>query len=117
MSQFKSIAIPKFSPWGRVQGGEEIAPGIVSVYTSSHGGIKVSRERLAAMPAALRDIGERSPYHHGIGWFEDDCEWCAVAVAFPDAFQRTLSDGKTSLVSMAQATLNRYFPEAAASLA
>lgn len=69
------------SPWGAVQHITQIAEGIVSVSTASHGGIKVSDERLALMPENMR-----STTYSGGGWFEEDCDWCLVAVTFPEAF-------------------------------
>ena len=108
---YQSIPIPTSSPWGSVQGGEEIAPGIVSVWTSSHGGILLSSERLKAMPEALKRIGERSAYHSGQGWFEEDCEWSAVALAFPAAFE--FDDERRSsrnYAEIARATMARYYP-------
>ena len=87
---FERTAAPTSSPWGPVQGSEELAPGIWSVWTASHGGIKLSPERLEAMRPALRDIGEKSPYHERGGWFEEDAEWSAVALAFPTAFPMEL---------------------------
>lgn len=70
------------SPWGAVQHITQLAEGIVMVSTASHGGIKLSAERYAAMPAAFRETG----YSKG-GWYEEDCDWALVAVTFPDAFK------------------------------
>jgi len=53
------------SPWGAIQWLEHMAPGIDNVSTAGHGGIKLSRERNAAMPIELRRPG---------GWYEEDCE-------------------------------------------
>jgi len=53
------------SPWGAIQWLEHMSPGIDSVSTAGHGGIKLSRERNAAMPKELRRPG---------GWYEEDCE-------------------------------------------
>lgn len=63
------------TPWGRSDYVEEVAPGIRSVETPSHGGYWLSAERRAQMPAAL---SLDSP------WYEEDCEWARVAVAFKD---------------------------------
>ena len=57
------------SPWGPVQHAEDIADGIVSVHTASHGGLWLSQARLDLM-----DPSERS----SDGWYEEDCE-----AAFP----------------------------------
>ncbi len=57
------------SPWGPVHHAEDIADGIVSVHTASHGGLWLSPARLDLM-----DPSERSTD----GWYEEDCE-----AAFP----------------------------------
>ena len=63
------------SPWGPIDESEEIAPGIVSVTTSGHGGLMLSEERQKAMPNHLRL--DRAGY-------EEDGEYNLVAFAFPD---------------------------------
>ncbi|MDH6284061.1 DUF7007 domain-containing protein [Prescottella agglutinans] len=68
--------IPASSPWGEVQYGNVLADGIIVVGTASHGGVRISAERLRQMPPALR-LGRRR-------WFEEDCEAALVAVAFAD---------------------------------
>jgi len=82
---FSSTPRPTHSPWGVVQHAEELAPGIWQVSTPSHGGLQVSTDRLAAMPARFR----YTTYSDG-AWFEEDCDWALVAVAFPDVFNETL---------------------------
>lgn len=64
------------TPWGSAQYAEEVVPGIVSVGTAGHGGVKLSPERNAAIPAPLRN---RS------GWYEEDCEVSIVGMYHPDA--------------------------------
>ena len=63
------------SPWGPIEESEVIAPGIISVTTSSHGGLMLSEERQKAMPDHLRL--DRAGY-------EEDGEYNLVALAFPD---------------------------------
>jgi hypothetical protein len=72
------------TPWGAADYVKPIAPGIEFVGTPSHGGYHLSRENVLAMPAAWRAAsfngqGER-------GWFEEDCDWCMVALTFPQHF-------------------------------
>ena len=69
------------TPWGPAQGSRNIAEGITFHTTSSHGGIELSPTRLA-MPAELRN----SPPWAGEGWYEEDCDWAIVALAFPQHF-------------------------------
>ena len=75
--------IGSHSPWGAIDDAKEIAEGIVSVGTPSHGGIWLSPERFAQMPACLRNrnwLGEES------NWFEEDCSWLLVVARFPECF-------------------------------
>jgi hypothetical protein len=81
ISLYKRSECPQSSPWGKVQDKRELAPGIWSVSTAGHGGIKLSRERNAGMPDYMRNEG---------GWYEEDCEWAKVAVFYPIAFQRVI---------------------------
>lgn len=70
------------SPWGTIQNVTQLAPGIWLVSTASHGGIKVSDQRLATMHPDWRQTAYSSN-----GWFEEDCDWALVALSFPDAFK------------------------------
>jgi len=67
------------SPWGAVQDQKELAPGIIQVWTASHGGIWVEPAKWATMPIKTTGYSED-------GWFEEDCDWALVALAFPEAF-------------------------------
>jgi hypothetical protein len=86
-----NIALKVETPWGWPDHSVRYAEGIASYSTPSHGGFHVDAERLATMPAALRN---------GDGWYEEDGEWAKVATAFPDLFtdyerehaERTLRD-------------------------
>ena len=53
------------SPWGTVQYVYPYAEGVISVGTAGHGGIWLSDERLAQMPANEQSTD---------GWYEEDCE-------------------------------------------
>lgn len=65
------------TPWGKPTNIIPIAEGITSYTTASHGGIHLSPERQEQMPEVLRLNGR---------WYEEDCNWCLVAVAFPTLF-------------------------------
>jgi len=83
MSQvFARTPRPTSSPWGQVDQAEEAAPGIWSVCTPGHGGYLISTERRLAMPAHLKEVYT----YAGGNAFEEDCDWCIVALAYPDAF-------------------------------
>ena len=70
------------TPWGPSQTTQTIGDHIVRVTTAGHGGYYVPPSLYRMMPAALRT----NPYGTGT-WFEEDCEWALVALAFPDHFQ------------------------------
>lgn len=77
MTEFRTSPEPKSSPYGAIQTAKQIAPGLWSVSTASHGGIQVYPQRQGAMPEHLRLSRT---------WFEEDCEWALVALAFPNDF-------------------------------
>lgn len=71
---------PTSSPWGRVQHSKQLADGIWSVTTESHGGIYLSDMRLAELTKIL---GYEFPTFCGSpNWFEEDCDWVIPFVAF-----------------------------------
>ena len=70
------------TPWGASQQQKKIADGITSYSTASHGGYHVSAARLAEMPDCIRDFKT----YAGTGWYEEDCDWCLVALSFPSLF-------------------------------
>ncbi len=88
------------TPWGPAQQSKEIAPGIVRHDTASHGGYYVSPARVALMPKPLREF---KPFA-GANWYEEDCDWCIVALAFPQYFP-------DDAIPLALKTLERYRPE------
>lgn len=72
-----SIASQRATPWGPSQHAVAYGPGIVSHQTASHGGFELSPERNAQVHPLLR-LSD--------GWYEEDCAWCAVVIAFPALF-------------------------------
>jgi len=70
------------TPWGASQEQKQIAKGITRYSTASHGGYHVSADRLAQMPDCIRAI---KPWA-GTGWYEEDCDWALVVLAFPELF-------------------------------
>ena len=83
------------TPWGKPQGlSKQVADGIVFYSTASHGGYHLSAERKAQMPALYRAIKTFA----GGNWYEEDCDWCLVALSFPQYFdERTLIAAKDTL--------------------
>jgi hypothetical protein len=75
-SQPSGAVIGKTSPWGKIQQVEPIAPGIDEVVATRHrGGIKLSRERSAAIPKEFRRKS---------GWYGKDHEDAIVMMIFAD---------------------------------
>ena len=56
------------TPWGPPQDIEELAEGVWRVSTASHGGLMLSRERWAELPAEVRDSMFTATFA------EEDCE-------------------------------------------
>lgn len=101
MYDFKTLPVQRKTktPWGDGR-GDVIAPGITLFSTDSHGGFHVSDMRLAEMPDVIRTI---DPFA-GRGWYEEDCDWALVAMAFPEHFS-----GEHCQAAIA--TVNRWQPE------
>lgn len=78
---FQNSPKPIKCPWGQIQDAKEFMPGVWSVGTASHGGLLLSPERMAAMPAVLK-----CNVYGGGNAFEEDCEWALVAAAWPQEF-------------------------------
>lgn len=72
------------TPWGESDSITILAPGVYRVTTPSHGGFKVDSPLLDKIPVLWR----RASFNkQGLnGWFEEDCDWCMVALAFPKLF-------------------------------
>lgn len=70
------------TPWGAPQDQKIIAEGIIRVDTASHGGYFLNEQARAAMPTMLAI----APTFAGPGWYEEDCDWAMVALAFPQYF-------------------------------
>jgi hypothetical protein len=66
------------TPWGAAQNSTKYAPGIISYSTASHGGFHLSETRQKEMPEILKNPD---------GWYEEDCEWCKVVIAFSQYFK------------------------------
>ena len=91
------------TPWGLADHAHRYAEGIWYVTTPSHGGFHVDERRLALMPEPLARMATSG------GWFEQDCSWAAVAIAFPERF-------RPEDVDWAWDTLRRWCPEAYADM-
>lgn len=101
MTHFPNSPRPTTSLWGAIQQADQIAPGIWSVMTASHGGIMLSDQRQAAMPEALKiDSGS----------YEEDCDWSLAVLAF----ESELTSAKTcsaSFLQLARDTARCWHPD------
>lgn len=103
------------TPWGPAQHVTEIAPGIMSYSTASHGGIHLSPERVEEMPGALRDYVPFVKNGPEPGkWLEEDVDWAVAAVAFPQFFDpRDVAQAHATLKGYKAELYARAFPDAA----
>jgi hypothetical protein len=69
------VRVGSFTPWGRADFAEVLAPGIVTVGTPSHGGIHLDPEQNARVHPVWRATD---------GWYEEDCESYIVLATFPE---------------------------------
>ncbi len=91
------------TPWGKAQQVKEIAPGIVWCSTAGHGGYWISEKRRQEMPHPYRSAKTFA----GGNWYEEDCDWCLVYLAFPEVFQK--HDGRfAENTEAAKRTFDRY---------
>jgi len=65
------------TPWGTADGVSHIAPGIASVFTPGHGGVKLS-------PARNKEVDP--VWRNSNGWYEEDCEWAIAAITHREAY-------------------------------
>ncbi|GBF59161.1 hypothetical protein PbB2_02853 [Candidatus Phycosocius bacilliformis] len=105
MNRFLPVPKPMGSPWGHIQDADQIAPGIWSVSTASHGGFYLSQERMSALPDYLKvnTYGQTC-------WFEEDVEVSLVLLGFADEFATHPFYGKWS--DMIVKTVEQYYPDA-----
>lgn len=89
----KSSLVSTWTPWGKAQYVYKFTRGINFYGTAGHGGFKVSKTMLKRMPINLQNSD---------GWYEEDCEWCKVALSFPQFF------GEVELEA-AELTFNKWF--------
>lgn len=86
--------MPTPTPWGVSQNREEIVPGIVFHSTAGHGGFEVCEKLNDTIPDYMRNEN---------GWYEEDCEWCKIAVIFPEYFLKEYAS--------ALSTLRNWYPD------
>jgi hypothetical protein len=83
----------KNTPWGAPQSIDDIGEGVCFVATASHGGYFVPPAINEKIPAAWRAISFNG--QGAAGWYEEDCDWCMVALTFPSLFPaKALADAR-----------------------
>lgn len=83
------------TPWGTADGVTHVAPGIDSVFTPGHGGVKLSRERNKEVDPIWRSKS---------GWYEEDCEWAIAAITHREAYSKEHQ-------RLAHQSARRWFPD------
>lgn len=92
------------TPWGTAQYAYRYMRGVTFYGTAGHGGFKVSEKLNATMPAHLR-IDD--------GWYEEDCDWSKVALAFPALFSaHEVAEASSSLASFEPTKWEAHFGRA-----
>lgn len=81
-----TLAVGSQTPWGRCDSCREIAPGIYSVSTPSHGGYFIADEQICLVSQAWREFAAKWSHGWGDRWFEEDCAVYGVIATFPDLF-------------------------------
>ncbi|MET4143799.1 hypothetical protein [Arthrobacter sp. UYCo732] len=65
------------TPWGKADGVIHLAPGIATVFTPGHGGVKLSPARNKEVDPVWRSSNS---------WYEEDCEWAITAITHREAY-------------------------------
>lgn len=106
MNTTKVSTCPTATPWGRAQNKTKIADGIFFASTASHGGFWLSQQRLNEMPEALRE----GKFTNRKNWFEEDCEYVRVVIAFPQWFPNIKEeDAKRTLKEYAWKAYEKHY--------
>lgn len=71
------------TPWGPSQESRQIAPGITFHSTAGHGGIHLDRQH----QAAFRKLFPEFKPFAGAPWYEEDCDYAVIVLAFPEHFR------------------------------
>lgn len=101
----------RHTPWGYADDARDIAEGITRVSTPSHGGFILTEARMAEFNARLTIHFQ--PFA-GYGYFEEDCDWSAVALAFPEYFtDQQLRDAIATVKGLADPSFCPSLPDIA----
>lgn len=72
------------SMWGQVQHCVKLAEGIWAVSTAGHGGYVLSSDRAKEFKKRMPKFNSS---YSSSREFEEDCDWQAVVLAFPEEFE------------------------------
>lgn len=72
------------TPWGWSDSITQLSPGIDHVTTPRHGGIHISPAMLESVPVSWQYATFNRQGQSG--WFEEDVDWCMIALIWPLAF-------------------------------
>lgn len=103
--------MPVITPWGAPDDHIQIQEGLDWYGTPSHGGYRVATA-LYKEACARQGIPEKEPdpedgpVHM---WFEEDCDWAFVAIAFPEHFQEEQDD--VPVLMLAEKAILHTYPE------
>jgi hypothetical protein len=101
---------PQATPWGLVQSAEMLATGIWFVSTEGHGGIWLSPERRAALPAWTQNAPAK--YCTKPIWWEEDCEAFVPLLVFYDELKTAKDLDIPSLIERVKSA-NDWIPQGA----
>ena len=96
-----NVQVGSRTPWGTADYVNHIAPGIVSVATPGHGGVKLSPERNKKVPVPLRTKS---------GWYEEDCEAYIPMMIHAGDMKRTGESTEDAFKRSELGVMN-WFPE------
>lgn len=90
--------VPRYeTPWEESQQSRHLGRGIYSVSCAGHGGIFVPTSLLESIPIEGRNDAAR--WSGSENWYEEDCCWAWVAIAFPALFvTQHVDDAKATLI-------------------
>ena len=80
--------------WGKADGGTYYAPGVVSVFTPSHGGLIISQDVHETLPEAAQtklrsrigNVPGQADTLSDVAFYEEDISWALLALGMPEIF-------------------------------
>ena len=85
-----------YTPWGTASSITDIGSGIKHVTTPSHGGYFVPNAKLASIPEEHQAVA--ASWSGSRNWYEEDCCWAYVCLAFPHLFPAVAHERAADMV-------------------